>query len=26
LMVKLDLKDAFRHIPVRAADHHHLGK
>jgi hypothetical protein len=25
LMVKLDLKDAFRHVPIRAADHHHMG-
>lgn len=25
LLAKLDLKDAFRHIPVRSADWHHLG-
>ena len=25
LMAKLDLKDAFRHIPVRPADWHHMG-
>jgi hypothetical protein len=25
LMFKLELKDAFRHIPIRVADHHHMG-
>lgn len=25
LMAKLDLKEAFRHIPIRAEDWHHLG-
>jgi hypothetical protein len=25
LMAKLDLKDAFRHIPIRPADWHHMG-
>jgi hypothetical protein len=25
LMAKLDLKEAFRHIPIRAADWHLLG-